>query len=91
MENERFQLQNVAIPLKWQRLAPKCCKLQGKRTEQQIQKKNPKRKNIIPQTIPDPFSSRPHNKNSHQIPPNIDPRETYGWGMFHAMLPEAIT
>jgi hypothetical protein len=36
MENERFALQNVAIPLKWQLPVPKCCKLQGKRTEQQI-------------------------------------------------------
>jgi len=42
MGNERFELRNVAIPLKWQLLAPKCCKLQGKRTEQQI-KKYPKR------------------------------------------------
>ena len=30
------KFQNVAIPLKEQFPAPKCCKLQGKRTEQQI-------------------------------------------------------
>ena len=45
MESERFKLQNVAIQLKWQLPAPKCCKLLGKRTEQQIQadpKKDPK-------------------------------------------------
>jgi len=53
-ENERFELQNVAIPLKWQLLAPTCCKLQGKGTEQQIKKKqNGKKKN--PKTILDPF------------------------------------
>jgi hypothetical protein len=33
MENERFELQNVAIPLKWQLPAPKCCTLQGKRAD----------------------------------------------------------
>jgi hypothetical protein len=38
MENERFELQtNVAIPLKWQFLAPKM--LRVARTEQQIKKK----------------------------------------------------
>jgi len=51
----RFELQNVAMPLKWQLPAPECCKLQGKRTEQQI-KKIPKRKNTIPRAIPDPYA-----------------------------------
>ena len=54
MENERFELENVAIPLKWQLPAPKCCKVQGK-TEQQIPKRIPKRSKIIPQTIPNPL------------------------------------
>jgi hypothetical protein len=44
MENERFELQNVAIPFEWQLPAPKCCKLQVKRTEQQLQKQFPKQK-----------------------------------------------
>ena len=43
MENERFELQTkVAIPLKWQLLAPKM--LRVARTEQQIQKKQNRKK-----------------------------------------------
>lgn len=50
MENERFELQtNVAIPLTWELLAPKM--LRVARTEQQIQKRIPKRKKN--RTIPD--------------------------------------
>ena len=49
MENERFELQTkVAIPLKWQLLAPKM--LRVARTEQQIKKKQNRKKN---RTIPD--------------------------------------
>ena len=49
MENERFELQtNVAIPLKWQFLAPKM--LRVARTEQQIKKNKTEKKN---RTIPD--------------------------------------
>ena len=55
MENERFEFQNVVIPLKWQLPAPKCCNLQAKRTEQQIQRKIQNGKTIIPKTIPDPL------------------------------------
>jgi hypothetical protein len=43
MENERFELQNVAIPLKWQLPASKCCKLQRKLTEQQMNKNKTKK------------------------------------------------
>ena len=51
-DNERFELQYVAIPLKWQLPAPQCCKLQGQRTDQQIPK-NPKTKKKHPEAIPD--------------------------------------
>ena len=42
MENERFQLQNVARQLKWQLPAPKSCKQQGKRAEKTDPKKHHK-------------------------------------------------
>ena len=54
MEDERFELQNVAIPLKWQLPAPKCCKLQGRRKGQQIQK-NTETENNNSQNNPDPL------------------------------------
>ena len=46
MENERFELQNVAIPLKWQLPASKCCKLHRKLTEQQMNKNKTKKKQV---------------------------------------------
>ena len=51
MENERFELQNVAIPLKWQLPAPKCCKLQGKWIKQQIQNKTKRINTILKKKI----------------------------------------
>jgi hypothetical protein len=50
-----FQLQHIAKTVEMQFPAPKCCKYQGKQAEKQIQKKCPKRKKIIPKTIPDQF------------------------------------
>ena len=58
METERFELQDVAIPLKSQLPAPKFCKLQGKRTEQQIPpKKSPKTEKQRPTSIPERYST----------------------------------
>jgi len=61
MKNERFELQNVAIPLKWQLPAPKCCKLHGKWAEEQIKTKIPERKKHNSQNNSGPFS--------HSTPP----------------------
>jgi hypothetical protein len=55
MENERVELQIVAIPLKWQLPAPKCCILQGKCTEEQIKTKIPERKKHNSQNNSGPF------------------------------------
>jgi hypothetical protein len=48
MGNDRFELQNVAIPLKWQLPAQKCCKLQGRTADLKEWKEKKK-------TILDPF------------------------------------
>jgi hypothetical protein len=54
-ENERFELQNVAIPLKWQFLAPKMQQIARKTDRTADPKKTQNGKNIFPKTILDPF------------------------------------